>query len=110
MTMLRSCLTLALLASALVLASGCAEEPDDSVDAGDVGEHDAGGARRDAGEEVSRDAGEVDPSDDPGECVPGCSEGTCEVDDGCGGTCGCADDETCSAGACVCFADCALKH
>ena len=35
-------------------------------------------------------------------CAPTCAPGTCGLDDGCGGLCGCGQNGTCVDGACVC--------
>ncbi|MEM6993402.1 MAG: hypothetical protein AAF721_23010 [Myxococcota bacterium] len=33
-------------------------------------------------------------------CIPACDQMTCDIDDGCGGTCGCTDPDVCVAGTC----------
>jgi len=35
-------------------------------------------------------------------CEPECPAGQCGMDDGCGGTCGCGENEDCDGGVCVC--------
>ncbi|MEZ4266868.1 MAG: hypothetical protein R3F39_10855 [Myxococcota bacterium] len=41
-------------------------------------------------------------------CFPACDNLSCDITDGCGGTCGCAAGDTCNAGSC-CTPDCAGK-
>jgi hypothetical protein len=40
------------------------------------------------------------------ECVPACLPGTCGMDDGCEGTCGCQGNDVCQDQVCVCIPSC----
>ena len=46
------------------------------------------------------------------DCPPTCTPGICDVDDGCGGLCGCGENGTCVDGQCVCDVepDCASAN
>lgn len=71
---------------------------------GSVGGDDGAGGSGTGGDGVGAGGGEAGAGGSggapPDMCAPTCAPGVCDVDDGCGGTCGCAEGEACEAGTC----------